>query len=370
MTFRLSIDGPAWDRTLHEVVARTPGLVPVIKGNGYGFSATLLAGRCTDLGVPAVAVGVAAEIEPVRKHFAGDVLVMAPLQLSEIGALVDQAGFEPGVLRTVAHPDVLRAVAEMADPPRVVIELDSPVHRHGITRRDLLDLVAVLRRVPLAGIALHLPVDQAAAERLQTAESALRSVATLRSAGVEPGTLWISHLSVADVTQLSRQDPLTQIRSRVGTRLWLGDRGASFSASGTVLDTHAIPRNQTIGYRQRRSAAGTLLVVSGGTAHGVGLYSSVAHGGWRDMARAAVSGAAHATGLTPSPFHWAGRRLRYADVPHMQVSMLLVPVGTPAPPVGQRLPCDVRMTVTTFDEIEIRDSPGTDQVGRESQSAD
>jgi hypothetical protein len=351
MSFRLTIDGPAWDRTLHAVAARNPGLVPVIKGNGYGFGSALLADRARELGVPVVAVGVASEIDAIRAYYAGDVLVMGPLQRSEVAAMA--AGpVDPTVLRTVAHPEVLRAVAELAEPPRVVIELDSPMHRHGISQRDLLDLVSVLRRVPLAGIALHLPGEQPAPDRFRVAESALRSVATLRSAGVEAGALWVSHLSEPDLARLDRADPLTLIRSRVGTGLWLADR-STFTASGTVLDSHQVLRHQPIGYRQRRSPAGTVIVVSGGTAHGVGLQTSVARGGWRDLARGAVLGAAHGAGLTPSPFRWAGRRLRYADVPHMQVSMLLVPTGMAAPAVGERLECTVRMTVTTFDEIEV-----------------
>ena len=361
MTFRLTIDGPAWNRTLQAVAARTPGLVPVIKGNGYGFGNALLADRAADLAVPAVAVGIAREIATVRSIFVGDVLVMAPLQLAEVAAMA-WANLDHGVLRTVAHPEVLRAVAALDDPPRVVIELDSPMHRHGITQRDLLDLVSVLRRVPLAGIALHLPVEQPAGYRFQVAAAALRSVATLRSAGVEAGALWISHLSDEDIARLDQADPLTLIRSRIGTGLWLADR-KTFSASGTVLDQHPVHRHQSIGYRQRRSAGGTLLVVSGGTVHGVGLQTSVARGGWRDLARGAVRGAAHGAGLTPSPFHWAGRRLRYADVPHMQVSMLLVPDGVSAPAVGERLTCDVRMTVTTFDEVEMGEWPGLRATG-------
>jgi hypothetical protein len=228
------------------------------------------------------------------------------------------------------------------------------VHRHGVPPAELPALVPLLRRVPLAGVALHLP---SGGDRWPAAGSALRSVAGLRALGVDPGTLWISHLSAAEVTRLSREDPATRIRPRVGTGLWLADPGA-FAAGGTVLDSHPAPRHEAIGYRQRRSPAGTLIVVSGGTAHGVGLHTSVARGRWRDLARAAVAGAAHGAGLTPSPFHWAGRRLRYADVPHMQVSMLLVPAGTPAPAVGDRLPCDVRMTVTTFDEIAVTTGPG------------
>jgi len=209
----------------------------------------------------------------------------------------------------------------------------------------------------LAGIALHLPVEHPAADRWRAAQSALRSVAGLRAAGVEPGTLWISHLSTDEVTRLGRADPLTRIRTRVGTGLWLSDR-RSFRAGGAVLDAHPVHRRQPIGYRQRRSPAGTLIVVSGGTAHGVGLQTIAAPARWSELIRAALAGAAHGAGLTSSPFHWAGRRLRYADVPHMQVSLLLVPTGTAVPPVGERLPCDVRMTVTTFDEVEVEERQG------------
>jgi alanine racemase-like protein len=357
MTFRLTIDVPAWDRSLHEYAARTPGLVPVIKGNGYGFGAALLAGRSSNLGVHTVAVGVTTEIAAVRAGFAGEILVMGPLQRYEIAALATETP-DPNVLRTVAHRDVLRALADLPNPPRVVLELDSPVHRHGILPQELSDLVPALRRLSIDGLALHLP---SGGDRWPAALAALRSVTRLRAAGVDVSTLWVSHLSSAEVTRLSQEDPSIRVRARVGTALWLGDR-SNFVANGTVLDAHPAPRNEAIGYRQRRSPAGTIVVVSGGTAHGVGLQGSSPRGRWRDLARAAVAGAAHGAGLAPSPFRWSGRRLRYADVPHMQVSMLLVPAGVTPPEVGERLQCSVRMTVTTFDETEmlgVEPAPGT-----------
>jgi hypothetical protein len=348
MSFRLAIDGPGWNRSLSEVADRLPGLVPVIKGNGFGFGARLLARQAAALGVQTVAVGVAAEVEAVRAHFAGQILVMAPLRSQDLAANCPLAG-GARVLRTVANAEVLRELAEFVRPPRVVLELDSPVHRHGIPLAELAGLRTALRRVPLAGAALHLPLEGG---RLPATEAALRALAALRAAGVQPDTLWVSHLSADQIGWLLGRDPRIRIRPRVGTGLWLADR-STFGASGTVLDAHPVIRREAVGYRQRRSAAGTLLVVSGGTAHGVGLQASVAHRRWRDLARAAAAGAAHGAGVTPSPFHWAGRRLRYADVPHMQVSMLFVPAGTTPPEVGTRLPCDVRMTVASFDEMEL-----------------
>jgi alanine racemase len=349
MTFRLSIDGPAWSRTLREVCDRSPGLVPVIKGNGYGFGAGLLAARCADLGVATVAVGVPSEIVPVRTAFGGEVLVMAPLRLEELTASIAVSPPAADLLRTVAHADVLRAVAELSMPPRVLLELDSPVHRHGISLAELPALAGSLRRVPLAGAAIHLPMG---GNRRAVTRSVLDAVSALRATGVHLESLWVSHLSSAEIDWLRLEEPGIAIRPRVGTGLWLADR-RTFRVSGTVLDAHPVPAHELIGYRQRRSAAGTLVVVSGGTAHGVGLRAGSAGGRRIDLLRAAMAGAAHGAGFSPSPFHWAGHRLRYADVPHMQVSMLLVPAGTRPPAVGERLTCDVRMTVTTFDEVDI-----------------
>ena len=57
----------------------------------------------------------------------------------------------------------------------------------------------------------------------------------------------------------------------IGTTLWLGDREA-LSVGATVLDAHPVERGDVYGYRGRTApAAGTILVVSGGTAHGIGL---------------------------------------------------------------------------------------------------
>lgn len=348
MAFVLTVDDPRWTEQLSAAAARLPGLVPVVKGNGYGFGSGLLAERCARLGADTVAVGVAAEVATVRRHFAGDVLVMAPLTAAEATArpvVGPEPDGDPRMLRTVAHADVLALLAVHPLPPRIVLELDSPMHRHGIGWEQLPELAPVLRRLPIEGVAMHLP---AGARGLPAARAALDA---LRRAGIEPGTLWVSHLAGAELAELAAAAAPVRVRPRVGTALWLGDRSA-FSTTGTVLDTHPVPRGR-VGYRQRRVARGTLIVVSGGTAHGVGVHTAAGAGGWRARVRGALAGAAHGAGMAPSPFRWAGRRLRFADVPHMQVSMVLVPAGVEPPAVGDRLPCDVRMTVSTFDTVTV-----------------
>ncbi|MFN8077909.1 MAG: hypothetical protein U0Q15_21155 [Kineosporiaceae bacterium] len=72
-------------------------------------------------------------------------------------------------------------------------------------------------------------------------------------------------------------------------------------------------------------------------------------------ARQVAAAVADAVGLA-LPYTWAGLRLRFADVPHMQVSMLLVPEGVQPPRVGQRLDVAVRLTTSRFDEVVLREA--------------
>ena len=65
--------------TSRDVAAATPGLVPVVKGNGYGFSLGRLARSATWLGVDTVAVGTYAELPEVATRFPGDLLVLTPV---------------------------------------------------------------------------------------------------------------------------------------------------------------------------------------------------------------------------------------------------------------------------------------------------
>ena len=83
--------------------------------------------------------------------------------------------------------------------------------------------------------------------------------------------VWVSHLHDHELAAVAQAVPDVSVRMRVGTRLWLGERGA-LQASGTVLGVHPLPSGTHVGYRQRSGPKeGTLVIVSGGTAHGIGL---------------------------------------------------------------------------------------------------
>ena len=94
-------------------------------------------------------------------------------------------------------------------------------------------------------------------------------------------------------------------------------------------------------------------MVSGGTAHGIGLEAPTGELSLRSRAAPLARGGLDAAGLVRSPFLIAGKQRLFAEPPHMQVSMLFLPSGAPVPQVGAEVEVRVRFTATTFDQVVI-----------------
>jgi hypothetical protein len=124
------------------------------------------------------------------------------------------------------------------------------------------------------------------------------------------------------------------------------------AARATVLDVHPVQLGDRVGYRQRRILrTGSVLVVSGGTAHGIGLEAPVAATSSRQRAVSLARGGLDAAGRALSPFVVGGRQRWFVEPPHMQVSMLFLPAGATTPAVGDEVDVRVRHTITTFDRV-------------------
>ena len=137
---------------------------------------------------------------------------------------------------------------------------------------------------------------------------------------------------------------------RVGTRLWLGAPGAR-RTTARVLDMHRVRRGERIGYWQRRMPAdGWVLVVSGGTAHGIALEAPTSAATLRQRAITVASGSMQALGLALSPYTIAGRKRFFVEPPHMQSSLVFLP-GAGRVAVGDEVPVELRLTTATVDEI-------------------
>lgn len=368
MTLTLHIDGDRWRAHLRDTLARHPGLVPVTKGNGYGLGLHRLARRAEWLGVDTVAAGTYPELAELHQRNDCSLLVLQPWRPG-LDALGPEAqGVDPDrVVHTVGRLEDLDALVErgraQGRPVRVVLERLTSMLRHGFSADDLAEAVRRTRggAVRVEGLALHLPLPSArptTSTRSSHASEVERllsepAVAELAAQGGAAAQVWVSHLTERELEVLALRFPDLRIRPRVGTALWLGDRGA-LRVTSTVLDAHPVERGDTYGYRGRSAPRrGTLLVVAGGTSHGVGLEAPTGEATLKARAASLARGGLDAAGFVRSPFSVGGKQRLFAEPPHMQVSMLFIPHGAPVPAVGEEIEVRVRYTATSFDRVEI-----------------
>ena len=353
MGLTLTVDGPRWRTHLRAVADATPGLVPVVKGNGYGLTPGRLARRSEWLGVDTIAVGTYEELPEVASRFPGSLLVLTPWRpfVADLDpALADR------VIHTLGRVDDVDALLTRQPGARVVLELLTSMQRHGFSARGLWEAAEHLRRHShgsprprLEGLALHLPLAQGS--HLGEVRRHLNDAVAAGLDGLD--TVWVSHLTGDELAALRSSYADFTVRPRVGTDLWLGDRGA-LSVTATVLDVHAVERGDAFGYRSRTvPKSGHLLVVSGGTAHGIGLEAPTGDSSLKARASTLARGGLDAVGFVRSPFSIDGKQRLFAEPPHMQASMLFLPAGARVPEVGDEIDVRVRYTATSFDRVVV-----------------
>ena len=330
------------------------------------------------LGADTVAVGTVFEVPDVAAQGNHDIVVLEPYDhrdsiASDAWWGVGQALHAGRVIRTVASTEALLSLAEGTGSVRVVLEAQTSLHRFGMDEAELLGVLADSRirealergRILIEGLTIHLPIAQPADEvepvggNLGSAK--VREV--VRWAGLWQAEtavwsghnspecrVWVSHLDDSELTAVAASVPEVVLRARVGTRLWL-DRSC-LKASGTVLAVHPLATGTHVGYRQRTGPKdGTLVVVSGGTSHGIGLSAPTPAATVRQRVVTAGTGALDAAGRALSPFRWASKQRWFAEPPHQHVSMIWLPAGVVVPAVGDRLDADVRYTTSRFDAV-------------------
>ena len=384
MSFVLRVDASRWrahQQSVVDAVTRASGTapVPVIKGNGYGFGPAVLSAEASRLDSDTVAVGTIFEVDDVAAETTGDIVVLEPFQ--PLDAVAADAWWQLGeklhagrVIRTVASVDALRALAAGPGSVRVILEAHTSMHRFGFSESELLealaddDIRAAMERgrVLVEGLAVHMPIAQPADDvpppGVRDGSAKAREV--MRWAGlwqtktaVWPGhnapanTIWVSHLDNDELAVVRSSLGEAVLRLRTGTRLWLGDREA-LKAIGTVLAVHPLVSGTHVGYRQRSGPKqGTLVVVSGGTSHGVGLAGPSPAASIRQRVTTAGIGALDAAGRAMSPFTWQGKQRWFAEPPHQHVSMVWLPHECVLPQVGDEMNADVRFTTSRFDAV-------------------
>jgi hypothetical protein len=263
------------------------------------------------------------------------------------------------VIHSVGRLEDLRELSARAGDrrPRVVLERLTSMRRHGFSARDLREAAdwvgggggrSAGGGVAVEGVAMHMPISEGS-----HLTEVRRLMTDVVAAGLPTRRVFVSHLTDEELRSLGAAYPDYELRPRIGTALWLGDRNA-VKVCSTVLDVHPVERGDVFGYRSRTApAAGTILVVSGGTAHGIGLESPTGGATLKDRAARIAKGGLDAAGFVRSPYTVDGKLRLFAEPPHMQASMLFLSGGARVPEVGDEVEVRVRFTATTFDETVI-----------------
>ena len=312
MTLRLTVDTGAWRAHVDRVVRRSPGLVPVVKGNGYGFGRTALADIAAEF-APVVAVGTIYELPGLPGRLTPVVLTPTLEPPPDTRPIL--------TVGSIAHVKALDGW-----PGRVLVKLASSMQRYGTVREDLGALARASRsaRLEIIGFSVHPPVAG-------TDDEHADDIAAWLTVLEPDDEVWVSHLSLDGYRTLREAWPDRRFRIRQGTALWHGDKSA-LHLGADVLDVRPVRAGELAGYHQMPMPVdGRLVMVGAGTAHGV-----------------------HPLPDGRSPFHFERRRLPLLEPPHMHTSMVVVAAGTPGPDVGDHVDVQRPLIDTFVDEVRWR----------------
>jgi alanine racemase len=324
MALTLTVDRARWQAHVAGVRDDFPDLVPVVKGNGYGFGRTFLADVVDewedDGGAPReLAVGTVHELVGLAPDGPRPI-VLTPAVGREL-----LPGVGPAILTVGSEPHLAALIGAGWRPP-VILKAASAMLRYGSARDDLgtLRSMAEAAGMEVHGYALHPPLAGSPEDHRAEAEAVARAV----PAG---STIYVSHLDAASYSLLRDVVREQRWRIRLGTVLWHGDK-SFFHLGADVVQVRAVEAGQRAGYRLAEvPGRGHLVMVTAGTAHGI---QPLAGG--------------------RSPFHFGRRRLALLEPPHMHTSMVFVPAGDPLPAVGEQVDVQHPLTQTLVDRIVER----------------
>ena len=310
MALRLTVQRAAWDSHVASLASTVDGLIPVVKGNGYGFGrATLhpIAATMSDF----VCVGTVNELDHVSAQCTP--VVLTPTLL---------APADTSMVLTVGSSEHANALSGWNG--RVVVKLQSSMRRYGVAPAELEEVIndSVAAGLQIIGYSLHLPLAGSVDDHVAEIESWLGRLATLHP-------LWLSHVQLDAYAALQARHAERRFRLRLGTLLWHGDK-SFLRLSADVLAVHDVRAGEHAGYRLGEiEADGHLVVVGAGSASGVAALPDGS-----------------------SPFHFDRRRLPLLEPPHMHSSMVFAPVGSPRPAVGEQVDVQRPLITTFVDEVE------------------
>jgi alanine racemase len=295
-----------WRSHIAQVVASVDGLIPVVKGNGYGFGRLRLARLAAEF-CDTVAVGTVHELEDLPTELTA--VVLTP-------TLTPPSSTLP--ILTVGNEQHIAALNGWRG--RVTVKLTSAMQRYG-RGSELIDQ-ARLTGLDVVSASIH---PSLAGSMNDHRDQILVDTDSLADIDAEL-PIWVSHLDAPTYASLPRTRPY---RLRLGTSLWHGDK-ATLHLTADVLDVRPVAAGSSAGYRLTPvETDGHLVMIGAGTAQGV---TKLPDG--------------------RSPFHFERTRLALLEPPHMHTSMAFVPAGRPLPEIGDRVDLQRPLHMTMVDEYE------------------
>ena len=307
MTLRLNVDSISWKRHFREVANGFGDLIPVVKGNGYGFGRTTLIQYAATLSKE-IAVGTVFEARDVPKNCVAIVLTPAGSELPE--SLPQTAVLTVGSLHHIKN------LKNNSWRGSVVVKLRSSMNRYGANKDELTNVLAALKNAGLTqvGWSIHPPLDGNPNDHLSEIKNWMLQISSELP-------WFVSHIDASGIQQLRQEFVKNKIRARSGTALWLGDKSMTHLMAD-VLDIRSIGKGETAGYRNVKiKQDGAIAMIGVGTSHGV-----------------------HLVGAELSPFHFNQQRLELVEPSHMHTSMVFIPKGDKSPQVGDNI--DVQQPLT------------------------
>ena len=313
MTLRLTVNRQAWLNHVRLTASQHGTVLPVVKGNGYGFGRPILFEQAAHL-ADHVAVGTVYEATDVPSSLTAVVLTPAGTHLP--------SSLPAHTVLTVGSLDHVATLRSHNWQGSVLIKLQSTMQRFGIAGNELVALQSACTNASLnvVGWSIHPPLNNDNQDRSGEVSCWMELLH-------DNLPVYVSHITAEQIGSLRSQFPNRTFVSRMGTALWLGDK-SMMKLTAEVLDVHAVDGG-TAGYRSTAlPGSGHIVIVGAGSAHGVSEIVGVG-----------------------SPFHFAQQRVALVEPPYMHSSMLFVPVGQPVPRVGERVDVQQPLTRVSADTI-------------------
>ena len=313
MTLRLVVNELAWKAHIQAVASSLNPVVPVVKGNGYGFGRSVLIPHASSL-AREVAVGTAYELFDVPSDVTP--IVLTPIDDAYVAPLRVDGVYTVGAVHHVA------TLRRLGHHGRVIVKLRSRMQRYGVTPGELDELVTAISEAGLSihGWSIHPPLTSESTDHVHEIASWANDIS-------HEHPIYVSHVDRPQLDELRSRFPRHTFRARSGTALWLGDK-SMLKLEANVVDVHPT-RGGLAGYRQVPvPSEGTIVLIGCGTAHGI---------------------VERLDGL--SPFHFDRSRMHLLESPHMHTSMAFVPSGGKVPHVGDWIDVQQSMTRALVDTI-------------------